>query len=376
MCFKRGIISLVTDVVIIGGGVIGLAVARELLRLGARVRILERGSCGGEASWAGGGILSPLLPWNYPDSVTQLTQLSNRLLPGLTEILQQETGIDPEYQVSGMLVLPNMNNGQSTQFVEAESWCTRNAFPMKRIHSSEIMSKLIFGEPADKSALWLSSVAQVRSPRLLQALKRSVELSGGSIIEQTKVSGWRIGQGHVESVITDRGEYSGTNYVITAGAWSREILGRHALKLDIRPVRGQMLLFKVNPDLLGVVVLQNGFYLIPRQDGYVLAGSTTEEAGFDKSITIDARKLLLEKAHDLLPELTEKTLVRHWAGLRPGSPDNIPVINRHPAIDNLYLNSGHHRYGVTMAPGSAHLLSNMIMNNPQPFDITPYQWPV
>ena len=112
-----------------------------------------------------------------------------------------------------------------------------------------------------------------------------------------------------------------------------------------------------------------------RQDGYILAGSTTEDAGFDKSVTTDARKKLLESAHKLLPALTEKTLVGHWTGLRPGSPENIPVISRHPVFDNLYLNSGHHRYGVTMAPGSAHLLSNMIMNTPQPFDVTPYQWP-
>ena len=127
--------------------------------------------------------------------------------------------------------------------------------------------------------------------------------------------------------------------------------------------------------MLDTVVLQNGFYLIPRQDGYILAGSTTEDAGFDKSVTTDARKKLLERAHKFLPALTEKSLVGHWTGLRPGSPENIPVINRHPAFDNLYLNSGHHRYGVTMASGSAHLLSNMIMNRSQPIDVIPYHWP-
>lgn len=366
---------MVTDVVVIGGGVIGLTIARELLQLGAKVCILERSRCGREASWAGGGILSPLLPWDYPDSVTQLTQLSNRLLPGLTEILRQETGIDPEYRACGMLVLSDMNNKQGTQFIGAKDWCARNDFPLKRVYPNEVFPKLTFGGFADKSALWLSSVAQVRSPRLLQALKRSVELSGGSIIEHTQVTGWRMGQRQVESVITDRGEYSGADYIVAAGAWSCEILDKYALKINIYPVRGQMLLFKVETGLLDTVILQNGFYLIPRQDGHILAGSTTEDVGFDKSVTTDARKKLLERAHKFLPALTEKTLVGHWAGLRPGSPENIPVINRHPVFDNLYLNSGHYRYGVTMAPGSAHLLSNMIMNTPQPFDVTPYQWP-
>jgi glycine oxidase len=185
-----------------------------------------------------------------------------------------------------------------------------------------------------------------------------------------------MGQTQVESVITNRGEYSGANYVVAAGAWSREILDKYALKINIYPVRGQMLLFKVETGLLDTIVLQNGFYLIPRQDGYILAGSTTEDAGFDKSITTEARDELLEKAHNFLPKLTEETLIGHWTGLRPGSPENIPVISRHPAFDNLYLNSGHHRYGVTMALGSAQLLSNMIMDSSQPFDVTPYQWPV
>ena len=367
---------MATDVVIIGGGVIGLTMAYELLRLGAKVSILERSCCGREASWAGGGILSPLLPWDYPDSVTQLTQFSNQLLPGLTETLRQDTGIDPEYLACGMLVLPDINNKQGTKFIRAKDWCARNTFSLKKVCPNEVSPRLTYSEFTDKSALWLPSVAQVRSPRLLQALKRSVELSGGIIIEHTQVTGWKMGQSQVESVITDRGEYSGADYIVAAGAWSCEVLDKYALKSNIYPVRGQMLLFKMEAGLLDTVVLQNSFYLIPRQDGYILAGSTTEDAGFDKNVTTDARKELLERAHKLLPALTEKTLVGHWTGLRPGSSENIPVINRHPTFDNLYLNSGHHRYGVTMAPGSAKILSNMIMNSSQPFDVAPYQWPV
>lgn len=367
---------MVADVVVIGGGVIGLSIARELLQLGAKVCVLERGSCGKEASWAGGGILSPLLPWDYPESVTRLTQFSNSLLPGLTESLLQETGIDPEYNVCGMLVLTSSNKEQDLQFTGAKDWCDHNTFPLKRVCPNDLVPKVTFDKLTGKSALWLSSVAQVRSPKLLQALKRSVELSGGSVMEHTQVTGWQMGQNKVKSVITDQGKFSGADFIVAAGAWSREILDKYAFKINIYPVRGQMLLFKIEAEILETIVLKNGFYLIPRKDGYVLAGSTSENTGFDKSITTVARKELLRQAHNLLPVLTEKTLVGHWAGLRPGSPDNIPVINRHPNFNNLYLNSGHHRYGVTMAQGSAHLLSNMLTNKPQPFDVTPYQWSV
>ena len=359
---------MTTDVVIIGGGIIGLATAHELLRRGAAVTVLERASCGREASWAGGGILSPLMPWDYTDAVTQLTQASVKLFPEFIESLKLKTSIDPEYQTSGLLAL---SGNSSERDAIAEAWCTRNAFPMKKIPAREIAPELA----CDELAMWLPSVAQVRNPRLLQALAKAVALSGGVIVEQAEVASWQVVQGRVEGVATRQGEYAASNFIVAAGAWSHSLLGEHALKLNIHPVRGQMLLFKAEPGLLRTIILQDGFYLIPRQDGHILAGSTLEEVGFDKSTTATAREALLTKARTLLPALCEATLVNHWAGLRPASPANIPVISRHPAIANLYLNSGHHRYGVTMAPGSAQLLANMLLDAPQPFDTTPYLWP-
>lgn len=369
-----------SDVVVIGGGIAGLAAARELLRLGARVTVLER-TCGARgASWAGAGILSPLLPWDYAEPVTQLTQLSNRLFPGLIEALRGETGIDPEYQASGMLVLADSSGEvdgarQDVRGPAAEVWCARHAFRMRRVRSHEIAPALAY----DEAALWLPDVCQVRNPRLLQALAKAVKLAGGTIIEHAEVTRWEVEQGRVQSIITTRGDkYSAAHYVVTAGAWSRQLLREYALKLDIWPVRGQILLFKAQPNLLRTIVLRerDNFYLVPRQDGHILAGSTLEDTGFDRRTTARARKALLVKARALIPVLSEENLTAHWAGLRPGSPDNIPVIDSHPVVTNLYLNSGHFRYGVTMAPASAHLLSNMILGKPQPLDVAPYQWPL
>lgn len=367
---------MTTDVVIIGGGVIGLATAHELLRRGATVTVLERAGCGREASWAGGGILSPLMPWDYTDAVTRLTQASAKLFPELIESLQLKTGIDPEYQTSGLLVLPgDANEDSGARDGNADTWCARNAFPMKKIRVREIAPELAGDVAGDSVALWLPEVAQVRNPRLLQALAKSAEKSGGIIIEHAEVTSWKIERGRVAAAITSQGEYTAANFIVAAGAWSRTLLGEHARKLEIHPVRGQMLLFKAEPGLLRTIILQDGFYLIPRQDGHILAGSTLEEVGFDKRTTATARQALLIKARTLIPALTEAMLTNHWAGLRPAAPANIPVISRHPAIANLYLNSGHHRYGVTMAPGSAQLMANMLLDARQPFDVTPYSWP-
>ncbi len=369
-----------SDVLIIGGGIAGLSTAYELLRQGATVTLLERNRCGQESSWAGAGILSPLLPWDYPDPVTRLTQLSNQLYPTFIEAVEAEAGIDPEYRASGMLVLTGQS-GEPEGAVpgahgrSAQAWCERFAFPIRTVRSHEIAPVLTRDQPA----LWLPGVCQVRNPRLLKALVKAVQLRGAVIVEGTEVTQWNMTRGQIRSVGTSRGEeYAATNYVVAAGAWSRRLLHQFALKLDIWPVRGQILLFRADPGFLDVIVLKEPekVYLIPRRDGHVLAGSTLEDAGFDKGVTAEGREMLLAIARALVPELTEDVLAAHWAGLRPASPGNIPVIDRHPAIPNLYLNSGHYRYGVTMAPGSARLISNAISGAPQPIDITPYLWPV
>ncbi len=370
-----------SDVLVIGGGVAGLATAHELLRQGATVTLLERNRCGREASWAGAGILSPLLPWDYPDSVTQLSRLSNGLYPQFIEALRAETGIDPEYRASGMLVLVDASTGSADSgghaehagTAVAERWCARQGFPLRKVRSHEI-------EPAlgrDQPALWLPDVCQVRTPRLLRALMVAVKQRGGAVIEHAEVTGWEIEDRRVRHVMTCGGEqYAAAAYVVAAGAWSRELLGEHAQKLEIWPVRGQILLLKGQVGLLRTMVLEEGnnFYLIPRADGHILAGSTLEEVGFDRRTTAQARDMLLAHAHALVPELSEAALAGHWAGLRPASPHNIPVIGRHPLLSNLYLNSGHYRYGVTMAPASAQLVANLVLNKPQPLEVAPYRW--
>jgi len=342
-----------TDFLIIGAGVIGLSCAAELCRRGAKVTIVDRGACGGEASWAGGGILSPLCPWDYPDEVTRLTARGAALFPAWTEELHRATGIDPEYRVSGMQVLPPFERAA------AEQWCAA--------HNVRVVCE------AGGAALLLPDVAQVRNPRLLHALRSRVEALGGRIVERCPVQEIAADAARVRKVATACGEFSADAYIVTAGAWSKQVLGRHALNLDIAPMRGQMLLFKFEQPPLEHIVLQKDLYLVPRRDGHLLVGSTMENAGFDKSTTDAAREDLSRRAAAILPRLRGMLPIRHWAGLRPGSPRNIPTIGRHPRLQNLWVNSGHFRYGVTMARASAEILLNELEGAPQPFDVAPYR---
>ena len=180
--------------------------------------------------------------------------------------------------------------------------------------------------------------------------------------------------GRMLAVHTVQGTFTADRFVLATGAWAGISLSGLAGVPNVRPIRGQMLLFKLEPGVLDTILYRNGLYLIPRRDGHVLVGSTLENVGFDKSTDTATRQRLHLEAAELLPALAAMQPVQHWAGLRPGSPDNIPVIDRHPDFDNVFVNTGHYRYGVTLAPASAELLVDIMEGNTPALDPAPYRW--
>jgi glycine oxidase len=161
---------------------------------------------------------------------------------------------------------------------------------------------------------------------------------------------------------------------VATGAWAGITLPGMEGVPNVRPIRGQMLLFRLQPGVLDTILYRNGLYLIPRRDGHVLVGSTLEDVGFDKSTDGTTCQRLHAEAAALLPALAAVQPIQHWAGLRPGSPDNMPIIDRHPDFDNVFVNTGHYRYGVTLAPASAELLVDVMEGNTPVLDPAPYRW--
>jgi len=360
-----------TDFLIVGAGAIGLTSAQALLQAGYRVTVVERGSVGQEASWAGGGILSPLCSWDYPESVTRLAHRGMGMFGEAAAMLHASTGIDPEYQRSGMLLLPPYQPELATQ------WCMRHKVALQQVNLADYLPGYLQGRQGARQhgdGLLLPEVAQVRNPRLLRALRAHVEMLGGVILEQHEVQKLEIAGDRVVALQTTQGKLAADTYIVAAGAWSQALLGEYALNMDIRPIRGQILLLKFDTPPLRQILLKKDLYLIPRRDGHVLVGSTLEDVGFDKSTTIEARDNLLGRVREIFPDWRDRQPLKQWAGFRPGSPDNIPTIGRHPRVTNLYANSGHFRYGVTMSLASAELLLNEIEGNPQPFSVMEYRW--
>jgi glycine oxidase len=193
-----------------------------------------------------------------------------------------------------------------------------------------------------------------------------------TVHEQAAVSGFVRDGERVVGVQTAQGEVRAERVVLTAGAWSGELLATLGLELPVEPVKGQMILFKCAADFLPSMVLAKGRYAIPRKDGHILVGSTLEHCGFDKTPTDEALASLKASAIELLPALADAEVVGHWAGLRPGSPDGVPFIGPVPGHEGLWLNCGHYRNGLVLAPASCQLLSNLMLCQAPIIDPAPY----
>lgn len=352
------------DFLIIGAGALGLSTALELLGLGARVLVLDQGKAGSESTWAGAGILSPLLPWDYGPAVNRLATYSAGLFPAWCESLRADSGVDPEYRSCGMAVLPPVDSAR------ALAWCLDNDLPCDLREAASDRVGCV-----DTPYLWLPNVAQVRNPRLIAALRGAFLARGGELMEESRIIDLVFRDHRVTGARTERESYSCAACVVAAGAYSALIPGLESIASRVYPVRGQMLLYKFSSDPLGRIVYRDGHYLVPRTDGHLLVGSTQENAGFDKSVTGGARQELRSFAATILPALSAMDPIRHWSGLRPGSPDNIPLICRHPIYQNLFINTGHFRYGVTLAPGSAKALMSMLTPSPSPIALDAYAFP-
>ncbi|SQF95354.1 glycine oxidase ThiO [Paucimonas lemoignei] len=355
------------QVVIIGGGVIGLLTAFNLASEVEHVTLLDRSGLGLESSWAGGGIVSPLYPWRYSSAVTALAHWSQDFYPQLAEHLYARTGIDPEVHTTGLYWL-DLDDEQ-----QALDWAARQNRPLSAVDISAVHDAVPVLGDGYNSAIYMANVANVRNPRLVKSLKAALmALPNVTLIEQCEVLGFVRDGERVQGVATTLGDMLGDEVVLTAGAWSGELLKTLGLELPVEPVKGQMILYKCAADFLPSMVLAKGRYAIPRRDGHILVGSTLEHEGFDKTPTDVALESLKASAVELIPALADAEVVGHWAGLRPGSPEGIPYIGPLSGFEGLWLNCGHYRNGLVLAPASCQLLADLLLGREPVIDAAPY----
>lgn len=340
-------------IAIVGGGLIGMMSAFYLLKSGFKITIYDKMDAGRESTWAGGGIISPLYPWKYPKEVNYLARYSQSVYEDVAAELQSKSGLSSEYTRSGMLLLES-----ELETAEAVQWLKQFAATSTAVATS---SPILNNINPELSYRYLPGIAQIRNPRLAKSIKIYLERSGVSFRVGEKVIDIQPKATGDIGIVTADGAEDYQHAVVCAGAWTGRLLRNTGIDLPIKPIRGQMLLFKAPPDFLKPIILARGHYAIPRRDGHILVGSTMEDVGFDKAVTEEAKSDLAEFCREFIPGLLDQPLVKQWAGLRPGSPRGIPLIAPHPEITNLTINAGHFRNGVVLAPASGRLLTDLIL---------------
>ncbi|HHJ35851.1 MAG TPA: glycine oxidase ThiO [Gammaproteobacteria bacterium] len=353
------------DCIVVGGGVIGLLTARRLFLEGVDVLLLEKGPLGGESSWAGGGIISPLYPWRYDDAVNVLAQRSKKIYPELTEELFEETGKDSELVNSGLLTVADE---QSEIFDWAKNWSVDAHFVSGTDSIREIESTV--GIAVDRG-IWMPDIMQVRNPRFVAALKASFERLAIPYIEHCEVEEILTKNNIVSAVRTKQRTYAAAKIIIASGAWSAQFSITKS-SVSVIPVKGQMIMYRGEPDRVKRIVLSEGHYIIPRKDGRILAGSTLEKIGFDKTISSSAYDELHQAAIELVPLLDGLAVERQWAGLRPGTERGIPYICKHDDVAGLYIHAGHFRNGIVLGAASAELMADIVLGRKPWCDTAPY----
>ncbi len=359
------------DVIVVGGGIIGLTSALELADRGLAVTVLDPGRRQGISSWAGGGILSPLYPWRRDPAVNRLARRSQQLYPALCRRIQEEVGVDPELRTQGMIYADFPSRAQVDK-ERAREWCREEGVECRDLDSEELLRAEPELSPVAETGLRLSDIGWVRSPRLMRGLIRLTQEFGVTLQDGVTVLDLRQEGGAVRGVETDAGALSAERVVVAAGPWSRDLLCRAGADLPVRPVKGAMLLLQGSRPVLGQVVMAGRHYLVPRADNRLLVGSTLEETGFDSRSTLGAVRALAQAAVELVPETANLELESYWAGLRPGSPDDKPFIGAVPAVAGLYVNTGHYRNGLVHAPASAEALARVLTGEEAAMEMDPF----
>ena len=348
------------DVVVVGGGIVGLSIALAAAERGARVIVLERGKPGREASWAGAGII---YAWSLSHAKTGFDWLMAKgaeLHASAASRFLESTGIDTEFRRSGEILVMRRDLSALNSHGSA---ARRITMEQARALEPALSSAL-------RGAVEVPEVARFRPPRHLRALELACPRAKVRVISEDAVISIASKDGQVIGVRTETALYTGDHVVLAAGAWTATLLAGLGINAPIRPLRGQIALLKTPSPILQRVISTGYEYLVPRDDGRVLVGSTREDVGFDKRTTAAAIRGLLASAAVMAPALEGADVEMTWAGLRPATPDGMPIIGAIPGHAGLWIAAGHTRYGLHLGPITGAVMAELMISGKTEVDLS------
>ena len=345
-----------SDIIIVGGGVVGLTNAYFLAQKGWKVAVVDHQTTLKQASWAGAGIIPPGNTQLATNPREWLRAQSSELFPSLSQELESITGINNGYQKCGGL-----------ECFETKNILQESLWERELIHfKSKSHSEVPWLENQSGHSYYFPDYAQIRNPWHLRALLKACEVLKVKFFRNTEITGLEINPDTIQGVATRTGVIRGGNFLISAGAWSGKFLPDSGIQASIQPVQGQMILLQTNLPFKEIII-SGKRYLVPRGDGKVLAGSTEEMIGFQTKTTSASRTDLLKFAQNMVPELKNASVLDHWAGLRPMCSTQWPLIGQSPRWKNLYWATGHFRSGLQTSPATALFISQLLCGEPTKF---------
>jgi glycine oxidase len=361
------------SIVIIGGGVVGLGIGWHLARAGQSVTVLERDKVGRGASWAAAGMLAPLAEAHPEErALLEMGRASVGLYPGFVAELEAASGHDVGYRGEGTLVV-GLDRDDTERLRFLYETRQKIGLPVDWLTGAEARRLEPGLSPRVTAALSCPSDHQVDNRALVPALAAALRSAGGDIREKAPVEAVHTEGGRVSGVRT-RGELiPAETALLCAGCWSGQLGGVPPEVLPpVRPVKGQMFSVRMEePPLLRRVVRAPEAYLVPKCDGRLVIGATQEEVGFDTQITAGAMLDLLRGAWEAVPGIYDLPVLETWAGLRPGSPDNAPILGP-TALPGLFVATGHFRHGILLLPITAREMSRLILTEEVPSTLRPF----
>jgi glycine oxidase len=368
------------DVIIIGGGVIGLSLSIALRKRGATVLVVERGEPGREASHAAGGMLVDC-PLETPPVLQPLATASAKMYPEFAHELEVESGMKVDLRDYGTIFFLSKEHIRHPQ-LRSVGLCPADLSELEPMWAKLPLDQEfdlkedgfnaedfgILPDTMHPNAFYLKERSvdprALTTAALKTAKNRGVDFSSGDPVTAVTLS-----DSHVAGVTTTKTSFLSPKVVNCAGAWSSQI-GPHPL--PTRPVKGQMLCLAMHPrNLIKHVIRAPKAYLIPRSDGRLLVGATVEEAGFDKRTDPARMQRFHQAAIELVPQLRDAKILEDWAGLRPGTPDNLPILGA-TSTPGYYVATGHFRDGILLAPITAQVMSAVIDGRDPEVDLTPF----
>lgn len=361
-----------SEFVIVGGGIIGLSLAWELARRDREVMVLEADQAGQGTTWLGAGMLAPSAEIGFEEwELYQLSSHSSMLWRGFADDLQRETSVDVDYRTDGTLMVAD-DRDAAEALRRVYDFQVSRGLDVQWLTGAEALEREPFLAPRLSGAVFAGTDHQADNRLLVKALLAALKRRGVPVREGCRIASVLPDPARPGAVTVDGERVVGRRVIVAAGVWSGQIEGLAPFAPPVRPVKGQMIELLAEPPFdLRHVIRGPSAYMAPKSDGRLLLGATSEEMGFDTSITGGGLYKLLEGGWEIVPGILDLKVTDTWAGLRPASRDHKPILgpSGHPGIDYA---TGHYRHGIILAPITARLMADYLIGGETPEEMQPF----